>query len=243
MSAFIDPRTQGVQKFGLNLDIDTGTDPEDIWSQGGLYTFLDAAAAMFASSSSASDTAVIVKVQGLDANWNLQEKTVTLTGQTAVAIDGTWIRVFRAYVSGTTAAVGDVYIAETDTLTAGVPNTASKIKAKINIAYQQTMMCIYTVPAGFTGWVAAVYFGILAGSAATTKANFSIDVREFGGIFRSQGIFVLNSDAQSSIDHHYQKYLKLSPKSDIKLRCAETDKDNLQVTGLFDLFLEPIIGA
>lgn len=44
-----------VHKFGANPDVDTTTDPEDVWNNGGLYTFLDSAAKLNIVSSDAND--------------------------------------------------------------------------------------------------------------------------------------------------------------------------------------------
>jgi hypothetical protein len=45
-----------INKFGVNLDIDTGSTPETIWAHGGVFPFIDAGIAMDIVSSSANDT-------------------------------------------------------------------------------------------------------------------------------------------------------------------------------------------
>ena len=44
-----------INKFGVNFDIDTASIPETIWSNGGLFPFLDAGIAMDIVSSLAAD--------------------------------------------------------------------------------------------------------------------------------------------------------------------------------------------
>ena len=96
-------------------------------------------------------------VQGLDANYLEVSRTVVLNGQTQVALSGLIFRISAAIVISATTPVGDVYIAETDTLTLGVPNTPSKIQSKIRLSpgdagefasYNITHNGFFTVPAG-----------------------------------------------------------------------------------------------
>ena len=227
------------EKFGRNPSIDTTSDPEDIWDQGGVYTFLSSAASLYVSSSDNSDTNVIT-VEGLDANWVAQTATVTLTGQTQAEITGvTWIRVFRAYSATDTA--GDVYIAETDTLTAGVPDTASKIKAKFEIARQQTEMSIYTVPAGKTGYVYQ-WSGSILKSSAATSVDLVIMKREFGGSLRDVMPWGLSTTGTSSFAYAWGSpecpQPKVMPaKTDILIRANEVGANGTQVTAGFDIKL------
>lgn len=224
-----------IRKFGYNADVDSGT-AEDIWDQGGTYTFLSSAATLYASSSSGSDTFEITVI-GLDANWDLQTKTVTLTGQTQVALAGTWIRVHRVYNSSGTAAVGDIYIAETDNLTAGVPDTASKIKAKIVIGNEQTLMAIYTIPASRTG-VIMHYSGTASGLGSgwltgSEGLDLALMIRESGGVFRIQERVGLINKGTTDFRHAFTFGVVCPAKTDIKIKVIETTANNASVSGNF----------
>jgi hypothetical protein len=93
-----------ITKFGSNLDIDTNSDPETIWSTGGLYQFPSSAGQISIVSSSSDDTSTgtgarTVLVQGLDENYNEVEETFTLNGVSAVtSSSSSWIRAHRAKV-------------------------------------------------------------------------------------------------------------------------------------------------
>lgn len=104
---------------------------ETIWDQGGSVVYLSGDTQLFVSSSSASDTNVDVAVIGLDNDYIEVVRTVNTGGQSQVALSGLMRFPHIAVVFSPTSAVGDLYIAESDTLTAGVPDTASKIKTKI----------------------------------------------------------------------------------------------------------------
>ena len=55
-----------VFKYGRNGDIDTGSDPEDIWTYGGTYTYNNTPSIQYISSDDATDLGQIITVQGLD---------------------------------------------------------------------------------------------------------------------------------------------------------------------------------
>ena len=130
--------TEDVFQTGRNLSI-SSTAYETLWDQGGNYTYLTVATQLYVSSSSASDTDQTIRVCGLDGSYNILEIEVTLNGQTQVAIPaGIFLRVREVEALEGSPLVGEVYVAESDTLTAGVPNTASKIKSKIALVPSET---------------------------------------------------------------------------------------------------------
>lgn len=230
------PGHSSVQKFGRNFDIDTATDPEDCASQGGTYTYLASGQTLYASSSNAGDGQQVT-VEGLSGGWNEQNKTVTLNGQNQVAIDGTWIRMFRAWNDDSTDLAGDIYIAETDTLTGGVPDTASKIKAKINIGFAQTLMALYSVPLAKTAYILGWYSSIEGASPAGLRAANSLRVREFGKVFRVKNTHSLFDNGTSYIYHAFRAFPPYPAKSDIVITVDQVTANGADIAGGFDIIL------
>lgn len=227
-----------VHKFGRNPVITPSTDPEDIWSPGALYTFLDDAQPLFLSSSDDSDTHTIV-VEGLDKDWNQFSSSVVLTGQTQVELPGgPFRRAFRAYNDDSTVTAGDIYIAETGSLTAGVPDTFSKIKAKIDAAYQQTLMAIYTIPNGKIGFLYKHYATINGGAGAGERdADIVLYTREEDKVFRVREFFGLNSRGGGGWQYDYPFPVRLAPRTDIKMTVDVVLSTEADVSGGFDILL------
>lgn len=145
-------------QVGRNPDV--GTALEDIWNYGGVETLNTTPQAMFISSSNAGDTTQTYRVLGLDADWELFLETVTVGGQSQVQI-GTisWGKIMRAWqIDAGASPAGDIYIAESDTLTLGVPNTATKVHGMIRQSDGDgtLLKASGTVPAGhkvlIKGW-------------------------------------------------------------------------------------------
>lgn len=227
-----------VHKFGRNPDVDIDTDPEDVWSYGGSYTFLSSAQTLYVSSSDASDTTQSIKVEGLDANWEPQTQSATLNGQNQVALSGTWLRVFRAYNDSGTNLNGDVYVAESDTLTGGVPDTASKVKAHVESVYQQTLMAIYTIPAGKTGYLVKWYITINSnGSTSEKECDAALYTRLDGKVFRLKEYVGLDNHGAGSWNYDYPIPLKLPEKTDVKVVADTVSSNNTDVTAGFDIIL------
>ena len=143
-----------VNKFGYNSAIGSGSF-EVIWETGGQYPYQSTAVAVDVVSDDVSDDvagtgARTLRIQGLDGDYNLAEETIDMDGTTTVTTTQTFLRVFRASVetAGTSKTnEGDITIEY-----AGGSDVAATITAENG----QTLMAIYTIPAGKTGYVVAI---------------------------------------------------------------------------------------
>ena len=87
--------TTNIHKFGRNPNV--GGAPETIWEQGGVYTYLTVASTVYVYGADAQDGADgtgarTVTVQGLDANYNEIEETLTVDGAVSTQ---SFLRVYR----------------------------------------------------------------------------------------------------------------------------------------------------
>ena len=228
-----------MNKFGENPNIDTGTDPEDVWDYGGIYTFSTTNDIDTISSSDAGDNMVIT-IEGLDENCNIVVQNATLNGQNKVTLDTPLMRVYRAYNAGSTDIAGDVYIYVDGAITDGVPNTAADVRAMIRNGNNQTLMCIYTVPAGFTALFTAGYVAFSKAVPTSATADFTWRARPVGGVFQVKSKIGLTTTGSSTWDYTYGIPVALPEKTDILIRCEEVSANNISVSGGFDLMLVPI---
>ena len=209
-----------VHKFGANFDIDQATDPESVWSGGGLYPWASLATAqtIYCLSTSASDTAVLT-IEGLDANYDEQTETVTLTGTSAVTTTNQFIRVFRMTYDATN--VGDI--------TARTVSASGTVVAQINVGYAQTLMAVYTVPAGYTGYLVALDSTI----DSNKNAQIFMYHRLFGKPFRIAHI----AETAGHYRYDFHAPLRIPEKTDIDIRIDNVSGNDARVTANFDIVL------
>ena len=222
-----------INKFGYNSEIDTATDPEDVWSYGGIYTFITSPIPLFISSSDNTDTQIIT-VSGLDENWLTQTQTVTLAGQTKTPIAGTWMRIDRAFNSDSTEFAGRVYIYEDTTPVAGVPS-ASFVRGVIETDAQQTQMALYTIPDDVNGYIPSIIANIYNAGNADSSSLIQMRVRFEGGIFRDIFRFSLNSTGSSTNTYSFKFPVKFPPRTDIIFRVIEVSKNDTAVSINFQI--------
>lgn len=209
-----------VHKFGANFDIDQGTDPESVWTGGGVYPWasLSSAQTIYCLSTDAGDTTTLT-IEGLDANYDEISETVTLTGTSAVTTTNTFLRVFRMTYDATN--VG--------TITARTVSASGTIVAQIDAGYAQTLMAVYTVPAGFTAYLVALDATI----DGTKTCQMLMYHRLFGKPFRIA--HVAESDGHYRYD--FTAPLTVPEKTDIDIRINEVSGNDARVTANFDLVL------
>jgi hypothetical protein len=189
-----------------------------VWDGSNLYTYIGTAGtALVTSSNTSDDNNGTVEIQGLDANYNVQTVTATIGGS---ATTETFIRVFR--VKMLTANTGTSNVG---TITVTVDSTAA---AKISPTKGQTLMAVYTIPAGKKGYLLK-----LQGNLEKAKeSEFQLMVRPFGGAFNIKGKFGSSGDV---INYDYPVPLEFDEKTDIEVqvRAGATTAAG----ALFDLIL------
>ena len=209
-----------VHKFGANFDIDQADDPESVWTGGGLYPWASLATAqtIYCLSTSASDTTTLT-LEGLDANYDEISETVTLTGLTAVTTTNQFLRVFRMTYDATN--VGNIE--------ARVTSATGTVVAQIDAGYAQTLMAVYTVPAGYTGYLVALDATI----DGTKTCQMLMYHRLTGKPFRIA--HVAETDGRYRYD--FFAPLTLPEKTDVDIRIDQVSGNDARVTANFDVVL------
>lgn len=216
---------KALYKFGYNPDVNG--DEETVWAQGGNMTYPTSAVTMFVSSTSVNDTnggtgANSILIQGLDENYDEIEETVFLNGQTQVATQNSYLRVYRAFVTlaGTGGTAGGIIYIGSSGATGGVPNTT--VYANLSFG-NQTQIAAYTVPAGYTLYLDDINF-TAALSQASKLVTCVFVSRDFGSnVFRSRFINVLQSNQLITKFEYPQPFYE---KTDLECRVSSNTTNN-----------------
>ncbi len=209
-----------VHKFGFNALINETE--ETIWDVGALYAYPSAAVKMTATSTDgANDEDVQVTIQGLDADYNQISETVTLNGSGTQETNSFFLRVFRAFIEGSQEPSGTINIANTGTT-----------YARITLGQNQTLMCVWTVPAGYTAYLFQKDVTCLT-EANNKFGTISLVAKKLGGVFRTQDKFsVQNGHTEVS----YSTPLLFSEKTDVEVRAVGSSSNSaLHVSATLDI--------
>jgi len=207
-------------KFGHNPVIQDIS--ETIWDAGGLYTYPSSAVAMTVTSGAgATDNGVAITVQGLDSNYNEVSEEVTLASTGTATTTQTFLRVYRAFVSGSQAITANTTIANGGTT-----------YAQINNGENQTLMALWTVPAGYTAYLLDTK--ITAFTEQNNKvATINIYARRENGVFRTADKFDVFAAA---ITQNYKCPIPFPEKTDIEVRAVATSSNaDLRVAAGLDI--------
>ena len=228
-----DPTYKVIDKFGRNPSV--GTSLEDIWSQGGVLTFLTTARTMIVDTTgndngTSSTGARKVMIQGLDANYLEVEEEVTTNAAASPTTTQTFLRVNRAFVTE----VGSLGLNENAiTITA---TTDATVQASISALVGQTLKTQFTVKAGHTAYITR-FFG---GSSKGDGIQFLIETRLFNTASnnnyeswrtkRDLEIF------ESHISVQLDDYIQLPEKTDVRIQ-ALTDASTAKVAAGYDMII------
>lgn len=217
------PGHSSVHKFGFNPDIDNNSEPETVWSAGGLYPWdsFNTAQTLYVKSSDSNDT-MAVTIEGLDSNYDLLSENVTLTGTTAVTTTNQFIRVFRMAYDGGDPNEGDI--------TAHVGSSTGTVVAQIDEGLAQTLMALYTIPAGHTGYLLTLDISVQKNKDAQVK----LFARQPNKTFRVQQVAEVH---EASKTYPFPIPLRFPEKTDLEIQAHDVENNNTRVTSNFDLLL------
>ena len=164
-----------VSKFGINSTVGSGGF-ESIWEGSSLYPWPTDVQTLSVVSASANDAsggtgARTVEIQGLDTNWDVVTETITMNGVTPVVTAQTFKRVYRTKV----VTAGSLQSNADEITITG--STDSNILAYISydtIGMGQTLMAVYTIPNGKTGYI----INLNVSSSKDSEHRFRFMVRD-----------------------------------------------------------------
>jgi hypothetical protein len=190
-----------VNVFGYQTSVSTGN--YAVWENVSAYAFPGSAVIMTLASASASDTAVSVLINGLDAGYNIIFEIVALNGTTGVSTVNSYLRINSMVV------------------TAGSPAGIVTAKnggttyAQINVGVGKTQMAIYTVPAGYTYYVSRI--NMFASNPYTSSNYLTFTNQQTNGGIT---LAIAQSPFISILDIHRYYPLSYNEKTDIQFKVA-----------------------
>jgi hypothetical protein len=224
------PNAYAVEKFGRNLDVDTGSVPEDVWNGSQIYTGFQVGGAVVSEvvSDSAGDTGTVY-IQGLRTPTSLDYETAsyTLAGLTPVPVGSWWRANTGRYDSGddTTFNVGTITVRETA--------TPANIFIAMPIGTSATTIGCWTVPFGSKAVLRKLSVEVSRASASATIKG-ALWVRPINESPQYQFQFVRgNSVATESFVPN--PGLVFLAQTDIAVQITESSANNIEVLARFGL--------
>jgi len=169
----------------------------------------------------ASDDGMVISVFGLDDNFDLINEDFTVSSSGTTTGTETFKRVYRAFVTNGDTNVGDINI-----------QRGGVTVARISAGLSQTLMAIYTVPNGYTGYLLKGQMSCQAGADATGN----MFVRYAGQTaFRVGHSFEVSGNG-GAYEYDFRVPIQIPSKSDIDVR-ASVRSNNARISAAFDVVL------
>ena len=211
----IHPKPKSLLKFGR---IETLTTAQaTIWQRAGHETYVSSNLINKISSSDDTDTQQ-VKIEGHTVNasgdFEFVVQTVTLVGQTETPLTTALARASRVYNIGATDFGGTVYVYEDDTVSAGVPQTSTKIHLQA-AGENQSEKCATTISSG-DAWLLTGFFCAVA-KKTSALADLDVQVREKGSVFRPRIQTGVSTTGSNTSFVEIKPYIIVPPNADVRV--------------------------
>lgn len=225
------PGASVMDKFGRNPDVDTGTDPEDLWDRGGIWVEPSIACKHNIKSTDGNDNdsgtgARMMEVFGLIANYNQQSEIITLDGTNDVPTDNLYRIIFRKIVRSAGSSGGNI---GTLTATSQVDGT---VTAQISPENNQTLMSIYQIPADKTGLLYQYYVDVNESTGIGTVA-LDLLIKPIDEVWQVKH----HRGTKENLPHKFTFPRPIAAKSMVKLGNIRVSNNNTDVSGGFEILL------
>lgn len=238
----IDKKAKSLIKFGKSADL-SANGTSTVWTVGGHEVYVNDNLITHISSSSAADVYEVllechtVSGTGQDAKFSFLTQTVTLQGQTKVALPTPVARVSQIFNNNGVELVGRVTVYEDVAITAGVPNDPTKIHIDIPAGLQGSFKAATTF-SDEDYYVLTGGFGSVS-LKQNAAADFYLEVREVGKVFVQRAAVSASSGGPWDID--LDPAVIIPRNADVRIT-VETDTNNAVVFGVFKGYLAKVTG-
>ncbi len=234
------PDVTVIDKFGSNPDIDTASDPEDIWGGGGVYTGFPTQleTITLVSSSTADDIASTgaqkVTVYGLDGSWDFVTEEFSMTGQTDVDSTSTWRRVNRVIVSQ--AGSGRT---NAGAITVNHTTTTANVFSVMTAGDGQSLIACYTTPRLKTGILSRYYLSVGEAAGSGTVVHAHLGMRN--DLTANNTAWRVRHELYTAghVEHDFNIPILCVGPCDIRIRADVVTANNSQVTAGFEMLEIP----
>ena len=214
-----------IHKFGATPSQSVNT-TATIWDkEDTLYPWsaFDTAGVLVAAQVGADDNGKVVTIQGLDDDFNLISETFTLSSSGTVTGTETFKRVYRGFISSGSDNVGQLNFSRGETQV-----------LRILAGAGQTLMSVYTVPAGYTGYL---YHGNSSAEGTAHGTGFMYArYNSVASAFRVAHAFEVNGSG-GPYDYKFSFPQELPEKTDIDVRITTGTSNNGRFTASYDILL------
>lgn len=225
-----------IHKYGANSAV--GTTTEDIWTVGGIYGgWLTVAEKIQIKAGGSADDdagglgARTIKVFGLDENFNEVSEVLTTAGVSAgQQSSAKFSRVYRALIE-TCGTYGGSNFGNVDIETVG-----GTLMARIDASSGQTEMGIFTVPAGKTGYIAALMFNVDSNKTVSFRGRYRERADVVTAPFGPSNVAVRIDVAAGPVPVPISAWPVLPEKTDFWIE-GEAEAGSAPVSVFFDVLL------
>ena len=224
-----------VHKFGRNPQIDTGTDPEDIWDGGGVWVAPTTARIHQIASTDGNDTAgasgaTAIRILGLNSELSLQQEDKNLDGANNVATLA-YVIIYRMIILAAGATGSNE-----GTITATADSDGT-VTAQITIGNNQTGMAIYQIPAGTKGYITNFYGSLADSGGVGANVDIQLLVKPYGGVFNVKQFHGLVAAGAAHFNHLFPVPFPVDSMGIIKMQAKTTSASAAVVSAGFDIIL------
>ncbi len=234
---------KSILRVGRNDDIDNAV-RETIWLQGGDETYATTNAIDTISSSNAGDSQDVtieyctVSGTGTSSQFTFGTQTATLNGQTKVVLTTACARVLKVTNASGTTFAGDVYVYEDDTITAGVPDTAANVHAKVLLGEDQSFKACDTIANTDYAFITKLFATSSPPSTTDARVSVRLEVRKVGLVFVPE-IELTVTHKGGLLELPLKPYLVVPKNADIRMTAYMT-ANNFGVNAGFQSILASV---
>jgi hypothetical protein len=228
-------------KFGRNPNVGTSKATIQQFLQSGTPEINETYAATNAIdkvvSSSGSDTSKVVTIEGHTISggvFTFASQSVTLTGQTAATLTTPLARATLVFLSSGAALAGTVAVFEDSSVSSGVPQDNTKVHVIADATEQQSLKASTTFSNVDYGIVTSLYGSI--GKDKNANAVVRFEVREVGGVFRTQFTYELDNVGTGGFLFNPEPFIIIPKNSDVRFTAIASTTAVIVSTG-FNAYL------